>query len=119
MILKLVGIFFVGVAMLGAFLPLLPTTPFLLISAACFAKSSPRLYQRLLNDKTFGPMIYHWRESRSIPKKAKILALASMVLASAWSIYVLDAMWLKLLVVLLVVGPMIFVARLPLANEQS
>ena len=118
LLLKAVGLFFVGLAILGAFLPLLPTTPFLLISALCFAKSSPRLYNKLLANKTFGPLIYHWRKNKSIPKKAKLIALLTMVLAVSWSVYLMESLWLQWLVVLLVAGPFIFVARLPIAKDE-
>ncbi len=116
MLLKIAGIFFVSLAFLGAFLPLLPTTPFVLVAAACFAKSSPRMHQMLLQNKVFGPLIYHWQQSRSIPKRAKIIALLSIIAAVCWSCYVLDNLWFKLLTVVLVAGPFIFVARLPVSD---
>jgi uncharacterized membrane protein YbaN (DUF454 family) len=119
MLLKIVGIFFVALAFIGAFLPLLPTTPFLLVAATCFAKSSPRLYNMLLVNKVFGPMIYHWQQSRSIPKRAKVLALSSMVVAVLWSGYILPTIWLKVLVVALVVWPFIFLWRLPISNSNQ
>lgn len=116
MLLKIIGIFFVGLAALGAVLPLLPTTPFLLVAAACFAKSSPRLHRMLLQNKVFGPLIYHWQATKSIPKTGKICALASIALAASWSVYVMDGLWLKVLVVGLVAGPFIFIARLPISD---
>ena len=119
MLLMLCGIFFVGLAALGAVLPLLPTTPFLLVAAACFAKSSPRLHKMLLNNKVFGPLIYHWQASRSIPKRAKIIALLSMVLALAWSCYLLSLWYLQLATFLLILGPFIFVYRLPLSDGNN
>ncbi|WP_440876419.1 YbaN family protein [Thalassotalea sp. PLHSN55] len=115
MLLKIAGLFFVALAMLGAVLPLLPTTPFVLV-AACFAKSSPRLHKMLLENKVFGPLIYHWQASRSIPKRAKVIALLSMVLAGAWSCYILPSLWLKVLVVVLIAGPFIFLWRLPISD---
>jgi len=115
-LLKIVGLFFVGLAALGAVLPLLPTTPFLLVAAACFAKSSPRLHKMLLENRVFGPLIYHWQESRSIPKRGKVVALISMVLAASRSVYMMDNMWLKLLVIALIAGPFIFIYRLPVSN---
>ncbi|ASP46830.1 YbaN family protein [Cognaticolwellia beringensis] len=118
MLLKITGIFFVVLAFIGAFLPLLPTTPFLLVAATCFAKSSPRLHKMLLANKVFGPMIYHWQQTRSIPKRAKIIALVSMVLAVAWSSYILPSVWLKALVVGLVAWPFVFLWRLPLAEDN-
>ncbi|MGB1261420.1 MAG: YbaN family protein [Cognaticolwellia sp.] len=119
MLLKITGLFFVGLAFIGAFLPLLPTTPFLLVAAACFAKSSPRLHKMLLDNKVFGPLIYHWQQSRSIPKRAKVVALTSMALAVLWSCYILPVIWLKLLVVVLVAWPFIFVWRLPLSDGNQ
>jgi len=119
MLLKISGIFFVALAFIGAFLPLLPTTPFLLVAATCFAKSSPRMHKMLLANKVFGPMIYHWEQSRSIPKRAKIIALSSIVIASLWSCYILPAVWLKVLVVALVVWPFIFLCRLPVSDGNT
>ena len=119
MLLKIIGIFFVALAFIGVFLPLLPTTPFLLVAATCFAKSSPRLHKMLLANKVFGPMIYHWQQTRSIPKRAKIIALVSMVLAVVWSGYILPSIWLKGLVVALVAWPFVFLWRLPLAKDNA
>lgn len=119
MILKIIGLFFVGLAILGVALPLLPTTPFLLVAAGCFAKSSPRLHQKLLNNRVFGPMIRDWQEHRSIPLRAKIISLVSIVLAAAWSVYILPETYLKVLVVVLIAGPFIFIARLPLSEHRA
>ncbi|TWX65334.1 YbaN family protein [Colwellia sp. C1TZA3] len=119
MLLKIVGVFFVALAFIGAFLPLLPTTPFLLLAASCFAKSSPRLYNMLLGNKVFGPMIYHWQQSRCIPKRAKVLALSSMVVAVLWSGYILPTIWLKVLVVALIVWPFVFLWRLPTSDGNA
>jgi uncharacterized membrane protein YbaN (DUF454 family) len=119
MLLKAAGIFFVGLAILGAALPILPTTPFLLVAAGCFAKSSPRLHQKLLAHKTFGPLIYHWQESRSIPKRAKVMSLITMILSVAWSCYLLDNNYLRALIIALVVCPFIFILRLPLAELDA
>lgn len=65
----------VGLAVLGAFLPLLPTTPFLLLAAACYVRASARFYNWLLNTRTFGPMIVNWREHRSVAVRHKVLAI--------------------------------------------
>lgn len=119
MLLKIAGLFFVALAFIGAFLPLLPTTPFLLVAAACFAKSSPRMHKILLANKVFGPMIYHWEQSRSIPKRAKIVSLSSIVIATLWSCYILPSLALKLLVVGLVAWPFVFLWRLPLSDGNK
>lgn len=74
---------------IGVFLPVLPTTPFLLVSAWAFTKSSPRFRHWLENHRILGPYIKDWREHRAIPMKAKILAVTmisgSMVWLIAWS----------------------------------
>lgn len=119
MLLKITGLFFVGLAVIGAILPLMPTTVFLLIAATCFAKSSPYLYNKLLDNKTFGPLIYHWQQSRSIPIKAKVIALSTMALSVLWSCYMLDNLYLRLMVAILVLGPFIFLYRLPLSQTNN
>lgn len=119
------GLLFVGLAALGAVLPVLPTTPFLLVAAACFAKSSPRLHQWLINNKVFGPLIVNWQQTRTIPRRAKRIALASIAIAASYSIYVVPSLALKCLVVGLLVFPVIFLIRLPEteslldSNEQN
>jgi uncharacterized membrane protein YbaN (DUF454 family) len=113
LVLKVTGILFVGLAILGVVLPILPTTPFLLVAAACFAKSSPEMQRRLLANKTFGPLIHDWQKYRSIPKKAKRIALLTMLLSVCWSAFMLQSVMLTALVVALVIGPFIFIVRLP------
>lgn len=80
----LLGLTFVGLGFVGAFLPVLPTTPFLILAAACFAKSSPRLEEWLLAHPRFGPALRAWREHRAIPRKAKMLALSGMSISFLW-----------------------------------
>ncbi|HVX35229.1 MAG TPA: YbaN family protein [Hyphomicrobium sp.] len=70
-----IGMFFVMLGIAGAFLPILPTTPFIILAAACFARSSPRLEARLLSHPVFGPMLRGWRERGAIPRRAKIAAV--------------------------------------------
>jgi hypothetical protein len=70
-----VGMLSVGLAAAGLVLPLLPTTPFLLLAGACFARSSDRHYQRLMNHPAFGPILRRYREHRAISRKVKIATL--------------------------------------------
>lgn len=72
------GGLFLGLGLLGVVLPVLPTTPFMLLAAGCFAKSSPRLHGWLVNHPTFGPPIRNWEENGAISRRAKRLAVGSM-----------------------------------------
>jgi len=73
------GGLFLGLGLLGVVLPVLPTTPFLLLAAGCFARSSPRLHRWLLGHPVFGPPIRNWEENGAISRRAKRLAAGSMV----------------------------------------
>jgi uncharacterized membrane protein YbaN (DUF454 family) len=75
----LTGLVSLALGTLGVFLPLLPTTPFILVSAFAFAKSSDRLHQWLVDHDVFGPLIANWREHGAISRKTKIVSIASMV----------------------------------------
>ncbi len=66
----------------GAFLPLLPTVPFVILAAFCFARSSPRLERRLLDDPRFGPSIRRWRENGAISRTGKRAALAAFAFSA-------------------------------------
>lgn len=74
-----VGLLFVGLGVLGAILPVLPTTPFLLVSLWAFSKSSARLERWLLEHPRFGPRLIAWRTNRVIPLPVKLTAWGSMV----------------------------------------
>lgn len=75
------GLMFVGIGAVGAFLPLLPTVPFLLLALFCFARGNPVWEQRLLDHPTYGPLLLDWRQRRAIPRRAKWAALIAMAIS--------------------------------------
>ena len=80
------GLFFLLLAAIGVVLPLLPTTPFVLVAAACFARSSPRMHGWLLRSELFGPILRDWENNKCISLKVKKLAIFMMVVVGGCSI---------------------------------
>ena len=76
----LLGSILVGIGTLGIFVPGLPTTVFMILAAACYIRSSEKLYNWLIKNKIFGKYIKDYREGRGMPKKAKIVTLSMITL---------------------------------------
>ncbi len=74
-VLIIIGFFFVGIGIIGIFLPLLPTTPFFLLAAVCFARSSERFHNWLLNHRLFGRYVKGYQGKERIPAKIKIFTI--------------------------------------------
>ncbi|CAA0091199.1 Inner membrane protein YbaN [Zhongshania aliphaticivorans] len=85
-IFTLLGFLSIGVGALGAVLPLLPTTPFMILAAMCFSKSSERWHNWLLNNKIFGSCIQKWESQRCVNCKTKIISLLSMAVMGGASV---------------------------------
>jgi uncharacterized membrane protein YbaN (DUF454 family) len=83
----LIGLLLLILAAIGVVLPLLPTTPFVLLAAACFAKSSPRLHQWLMDSEVFGPMLLDWQKKRCVTRKVKAVSLTMMLGVGGSSIW--------------------------------
>lgn len=111
---NLAGTVALGLGIVGIFLPLLPTTPFVLLAAACYARGSERFHQWLLANRTFGPMVREWEDHRSLPYRTKIAAIVLMSLTMAISIVVfVRPVWLKIVLALFGVGLAIWMYRIP------
>jgi uncharacterized membrane protein YbaN (DUF454 family) len=90
------GFVTLGLGIAGVVLPVLPTTPFVLLSAACFARSSPRFHRWLLRHRTFGPIVSEWERHRAIPWRTKLWAIALMSATLAASIvFFVKQPWLQ------------------------
>ena len=93
------GCLFVGLGAIGAVVPGMPTTVFLVLAAACFIRSSQRLYDWLISNKTFGPYIKDYREGKGIPLRAKALALSLIVIFVCFAVfYAIEVTQIKVLV---------------------
>ena len=88
-------------AVLGVFLPLLPTTPFLLLASACYVRSSERLHGWLMGNRLLGGYIRNFKERRGIPLRGRIVTVVLLWLPLLYSVYRLDILWLELVLVLM------------------
>lgn len=112
------GSIFVGLGVLGAFLPVMPTTPFLLVASFFFARSSPRLNRWLVRSPLFGPFLRDWQQHRGVRPHVKVLAITVMVTAVTASIVWGNLAWPFVVLVLLLAGVGLWVVlRLPVIRE--
>lgn len=110
----LLGWMFFGLGIAGAFLPVLPTTPFMLLALWGFSKSSPRLEAWLLAHKTFGPSLRAWKAHRVVPWRAKLIAWSSMALSLGYMVFFRHpAWWITVSTAALMGYAVWFVARCP------
>ncbi|MHC4375891.1 MAG: YbaN family protein [Planctomycetota bacterium] len=86
LLLSVLGLVFVGLGTLGVFLPLLPTTPFLLLAAACFARSSPRMHGWLVGSPLLGPLLLDWERHGAIALRAKWTCTVLLLGAISWPV---------------------------------
>ena len=111
------GVIFTGIGLIGIVVPGLPTTPLMILAAACFAKSSQRFYDWIINNRMFGEHVKNYREGNGIPKRSKPVILGTM-----WA-FVLFAVFIAIpdsapeisrnaTVILAVIGT-IFILRIP------
>ena len=101
-----------ALAVLGVFLPLLPTTPFLLLASACYVRSSERLHGWLMGNRLLGGYIRNFKERRGVPLRAKVTTVALLWLPLLYSVYRLDVFWLELALVLMGVAWSALIVRM-------
>lgn len=102
-----------AMGVIGIFLPLLPTTPFVLLAAACFARSSPRFYAWITSHKRFGPMIANYLAGQGLPLKAKIMAVGLLWVSVCFTLFIVSLLWAKLAMLLTALVVSIYILRLP------
>lgn len=95
-----IGTLSLALGIAGVFLPLLPTTPFILLAAACYARSSRRFYQWLLTNRLFGRYVKNYLELRGVPRKVKAVSLLALWITIGCSAaFAVDALWARALLV--------------------
>ena len=103
MLLIVAGTLAIILGVIGIFVPLLPTVPFLLLASYCYAKSSEKFYQRLINNRWFGKMIRDYREGKGVPLTAKVFSVGFLWIVMGYSlVFVVESNVLK--TILIVIG---------------
>lgn len=117
------GFLFLALGILGVFLPLLPTTPFLLLASFCFSKASRRFQDWLHDHPRYGPILKEWHQERVIRPKAKALAISMILVSFSFPVFVLDLhIALKFMLVIMELALIIFFLSCksyPRAKETS
>lgn len=117
-VILLIGFVCLALGILGIVVPLLPTTPFLLLAAACFVRASDRMYQWLINHKLFGLYIRNYREHKAIPLKIKVTSVALLWITIIFSIvYVVDSMPVQVILALIGIGVTIHILHYKTLKE--
>lgn len=108
-----------GLGIVGIVLPVLPTTPFVLLAAACFAKSSIRFHAWLHNHRIAGPLLREWHEHRAMPRAAKRAAYGLMALSFGTSILLMQSVWHRLMLAGLGLVLLYFLWRVPVRELDA
>ena len=117
---KLLGITCVVVGTLGLFLPLLPTTVFILIAAWAFSKSSPTLLSWLLNHPWFGQGIRDWQQHHAIPKRAKVIALLMLTVSYAYMAWIFGPLSIPAIIGgICITGVILYIAHIPVLHKEK
>lgn len=88
-----IGIIAVICGAIGAVLPLMPTVPFLILAAFCFAKSNPAWEKKILDHPHWGPQLMDWRERRAISRRSKVMAIGAMAVGAVFTYFTLGPPW--------------------------
>ena len=112
-ILTIIGFISLGLGIIGAFLPLLPTTPFILLSAAVFAKSSEKMHNWMHNHRIFGEILRDFHQHKTIPLYAKIISISTMWASMLFTIFTVAAekRWLQIVLVVIAIGVSLHISR--------
>ncbi len=118
-ILIMTGWLAVALGTLGIVLPLLPTTPFILLAAWCFARSSPRFHHWLMYRSWFGGYLRYWQRYRAMPPGAKPRAVVFILITFAVSLWLVQMTWVRVLLLLILGALLLFMWRIPVVDEKQ
>ena len=113
------GFVALGLGLAGIVLPVLPTTPFVLLAAACFARSSVRVHDALLAHRVAGPLIREWQTHRAMPRQAKRVGFALMAVSFGSSVWMMDSPWHRLMLAALGLVLAYFLWRVPVRELDA
>jgi len=113
------GTIFLGFGIIGIFLPVLPTTPFLLLAAACYARGSKRFYDWLMNNKWFGTYIKNYREGKGVPLKFKVFTISLLWITILTSIYfVINNFFIEVILIIIAIGVTIHILTIKTYKQK-
>ncbi|MDP2575557.1 YbaN family protein [Vibrio penaeicida] len=105
--------------LLGIVLPLLPTTPFLLLTSACFLRGSPKFYEWLHSHPKLGPVLNDWQRHRSLRAKVKRRAYVFIIISFSVSIFVVPILWVKAMLLVLLCVLLAWFSRIPVLDPVA
>lgn len=111
-LLNVIGSIAVILAILGVFLPLLPTTPFLLLASACYVRGSERMHRWLLHNRFFGEYLRNIEHKRGMPLRGKVITLIVLWVSMSYSIYIVNALFVKVVLIAIAAGVTIMILRM-------
>lgn len=114
-----VGLTSLGLGLLGIVLPLLPTVPFILLSAYCFARSSERLHQWLHQHPWFAESLRDWEQKRAVRPALKKRAMLVSLLSFGFSIYIVPLTWVKIMLCCFCAALLLYLWRLPVIDTEA
>jgi len=106
-----------GLGAIGVFLPLLPTTPFVLMAAVCFSYSNRRLYKRLRRTSFFGPYIVNYEKKQGVPMALKIKSIIFVWVSLSISMLVLQTLWVYIMLSMIGIGITIHLLMIKTKNH--
>ena len=118
-LLIVLGTIFLVIGIVGIFTPILPTTPFLLLAAACYLRSSQRFHRWLMNNRVFGSYIRNYTEGKGIPLKVKLFTIALLWITIGISIWAVDKLVVTIVLLLVAIGVTLHIALIRAKKDRS